>query len=91
MRAAVRNGRRVRDGMTQEETLYTGTVTNMAALIEACNLPPEAFVLVERVPHVVIDDSQERSELLRFARFSDGVAVESYTSGRVFNLDFELR
>ena len=77
--------------MTAEETLYTGTVTNIATLIEACNLPPEAFVLVERVPRVVIDDAQERCDLLRFARLSDGVAIESYTSGRVFNLDFELR
>jgi hypothetical protein len=77
--------------MTAEETLYIGTVTNIAALIEACDFPPETFVLVERAPRVVIDDVQERRDLLRFALLSDGVDIASYTSGRVFNPDFELR
>lgn len=77
--------------MTAEETLYTGTVTNIAELIEACDFPLEAFVLVERAPRVVIDDPRERRDLLHFARLSDGVAMASYTSGRVFNRDFELR
>ena len=80
--------------MTAEETLYTGTVTNIAALIEACDFPPKTFVLVERAPRVVIDDKRERLDLLLFARIRDlnnGIDIASYTSGRVFNSDFELR
>ncbi len=77
--------------MTSEETLYTGTVTNIADLIGACDFPPEAFVLMERVPRVVIDDLQEWRDLLRLAHLSDGIDTVSYTSGRVFNRDFELR
>ncbi len=53
--------------MTSEETLYTGTVTNIAALIGSCDFQPEAFVLVERGPRIVIDDQRERRDLLRLA------------------------
>ena len=77
--------------MTSEESLYTGSVTNIARLIEACNFPPEAFVLVERAPRLVIDNPQKRRDLLRLGCLSDGVDTGSYTSGRVFNPDFELR
>lgn len=76
--------------MTIKETLYTGPVTDIASLVEACNLPPESYVLVERQPKA-IDGERERPDLLRFARLRDGIRIASYTSGRVFNRDFELR
>lgn len=77
--------------MTSEEMLYTGTVTDIAGLIGACKFPAEAFVLVERAPRMVIDDERKRRNLLRLARLTDGIDTASYTSGRVFQHDFELR
>lgn len=78
--------------MTSEDLLYTGTITDIAGLIRDCKFPAEAFVLVERAPHSVIGEEREkRRDLLRLARLSDGIDTASYTSGRVFNSDFELR
>jgi hypothetical protein len=80
---------------TKEEMLYTGTVTDIAALVEACHFPPESYILVERQPRTVVGDG-ERQNLLRFDRLKDvlnksGFDIGSYTSGRVFHQDFELR
>ena len=81
--------------MTTEETLYTGEVTNIVALIKSAGFPPEAFVLMERMPREVIGKGQAQLALLRFARlqnFKNTIDdVTSYTSGRVFHPDFELR
>jgi hypothetical protein len=75
--------------MTQE-MLCTGTTQNIAALIEQCAFPSDAFLLVERLPQQVVSD-EERQDLLRFARLGDGVDVSPYTSGRIFSATFELR
>ena len=76
--------------MTTMETLYTGLVPDIAALVEACHFPQKSYVLVERQPKTIIEQS-ERQNLLRFARLEDGINIASYTSGRVFNHEFELR
>jgi hypothetical protein len=76
--------------MTAEESLYTGAVTDIAAFIKACNFPNDSYVLVERQPKTIIPD-EERQNLLRFVRLHDNVDIASYTSGRIFHQDFELR
>lgn len=77
--------------MATEEILATGVVQDITAFIHACRFPPAAFVLVEQLPQHVIAHPQERQDLLRFARLSDGIDAGLYTSGRVFHPDFELR
>ncbi|MGI9061248.1 MAG: hypothetical protein ACR2H5_22025 [Ktedonobacteraceae bacterium] len=81
--------------MTTEETLYSGTVTDIVALVKACDFPSNAYVLVERQPKTLVADDG-RQNLLRFAYLKDGIDeaglnIASYTSGRVFHRDFELR
>src|SRR6266699_6176416 len=81
--------------MTTNETLYTGSVTDIAALVEACHFPPESYVLVERQPKTIVSDD-ERQNLLRFVYLKEGIDDEGiniavYTSGRIFHKDFELR
>jgi hypothetical protein len=76
-----------------EEILATGTTKDIAALIDTCGWPGEAFVLCEQLPQRVIEE-EERYELLRFARLSDdGIMplIAASTWGRVFHPDFELR
>ena len=79
-----------------EEILCTGSVHDLATLVAAFNFPPEAYVLVERLPQQVVNDA-ERQNLLRFARLHDidrprdRIDIASYTSGRIFYRDFELR
>lgn len=77
--------------MATDEIFSTGAVRNIGAFIAACAFPPEAFVLVERLPRQVITDPAERQDLLRFARLRDGLDLSIYTSGRVFAQNFELR
>ena len=77
--------------MATEEILATGVVQDITAFIAACGFPPEAFVLVERLPQHVLAHQQERQDLLRFAHLSDSIEPSLYTSGRVFHPDFELR
>src|SRR5205814_1300265 len=48
-----------------QEMLCTGSVTNIAALIGACQFAKDAYVLLERFPAHVVADS-ERADLLRF-------------------------
>lgn len=76
--------------MTQE-ILYTGTTQNIADLVKQCNFPQEAYLLVERLPQQVVNEPEDRQDLLRFARLSDGIDIAPYTSGRIFNPKFELR
>lgn len=77
-----------------EEILCTGPVRDVAALIRAGDFPQDAYFLAERLPQQVIVDPQQRQDLLRFARLrdiSDDNDIARYTSGRVFDQDFELR
>ncbi len=77
-----------------EEILCTGPVRDVAALIKAGDFPRDAYFLAERLPQQVIVDPQERQDLLRFARLHEVIddnVIADYTSGRVFDQDFELR
>lgn len=87
---------------TESEThdfLQAGTGTDIAALIAACDFPPQAFFLAEQMPQEPIALS-ERQQLLQCASFSDlkqpasnnaGLDPAKYTSGRVFCPHCELR
>jgi hypothetical protein len=91
---------------TKTETrdfLHAGTVKDIAALIEACDFPHDAFFLGEQLPWKVIDASR-RQELLQFAYVNElkrqnnpdaannaSIDPAQYTSGRVFCSRFELR
>jgi len=81
--------------MMTNEMLYTGPVTDIAVLVKASNFPPDSYVVVERQPKTIVGE-HERQGLLRFALLKDcidegGINLASYTSGRVFHQDFELR
>src|SRR5260221_13270951 len=80
-----------RDSIMTQEILCSGTTRDIVGLVEQCNFPEEAFLLVERLPQQVVNDKRERENLLRFARMGDGIDFASYTSGRIFNQHFELR
>jgi hypothetical protein len=88
-----------------EETrdfLVAGTIKDIAALIEACDFPPQTYVLAEQLPQHVIAKEQ-RQELLQFidvnelkARNASGdparrIDVAGYGTGRIFCSAFELR
>ena len=91
---------------TSEETrdfLLAGTIKDLAALIEACDFPENAYFLAEQLPQRVISQEQ-RQDLLQFARVSDlkrrnapadadkaKIDPALYTSGRIFCENFELR
>jgi len=75
-----------------EEILATGLVSDIAALINACNFPQQAFILTENFPSYRVNDQREKQNLLRFARLEDGLdEMSNTTSGRVFHKKFELR
>src|SRR5947209_12842276 len=78
--------------MAKEEILYSGPVTDIAALIEACQFPedPRTLFLAETLPQCVVEDS-ERSGLLVFTYFNKKIPFAAYTSGRIFHPEFELR
>ncbi|MBA2287403.1 MAG: hypothetical protein H0W02_18175 [Ktedonobacteraceae bacterium] len=76
-----------------EEILYTGPTPDIAALIAAFNFPPAAYTLVESMPQRVVT-LDIRQDLLCFTRLSDSGGPDklaSFTSGRIFQEDFELR
>jgi hypothetical protein len=75
------------------EILSTGSVTNLAGLIEKCNFPQDAFLLAEQLPSNIIKQEQ-RQDLLLFVRLGTLENLEKtqdYTSGRIFSEAFELR
>ena len=79
-----------------EEILATGPVSDIAALINACDFPEDAFILTENFPSYRVNEQRERQNLLRFARLEDGLAKDGFdvnhtTSGRVFDQSAELR
>ncbi|HLG61480.1 MAG TPA: CRISPR-associated protein Csx19 [Ktedonosporobacter sp.] len=83
-------------GELMEEILATGPVSDIAALIKACDFPQEAFILTENFPSYRVNDQRGRQNLLRFARLEDGLAKDGFdvnhtTAGRVFHKKFELR
>ncbi len=72
------------------EMLYSGSVDDLVSLIHKCQFPSDALILAESLPQHVVD-AKKRRELLLFAEFDTNWPFASYTSGRVFHRDFELR
>src|SRR5438046_498546 len=78
-----------------QEMLCTGSVTDIAALVGACQFSKNAYVLLERFPTHVVADS-ERADLLRFRFLGENAGSDEHNSnasisGRVFQPDRELR
>ncbi len=77
------------------EVLYSGRVdgVKLSQLLTVCQqaeISEEALLLAEQVPtHVV--SARERQNLLRFETYRAGIDIVAYTSGRVFQKNFELR
>ena len=79
-----------------DDVLYTGQAHALPELINQCGFSTEAFLLVEKLPQQVVSDDEERQNLLYFARLrdlrqQDIATYTSYTSGRVFDQQGELR
>jgi len=80
------------------EKLYTGKVAldTFPKLLASCHFPADALVLAEQFPEYVIDDVSKPQDLLRFTYFEPDkpeqiIALAGYTSGRIFQMDGELR
>lgn len=79
-----------------EDILYTGQTHSLPELINQCGFSSEAFLLVEKLPQQVVLDDEERQDLLYFAHLNDLQQEDiarytSYTSGRIFDQERELR
>ena len=74
-----------------EEILYTGLVDDIAALVGTFKFSPKACVLVESMPQHVVKERQNLLQLVRLNNIPDPAELTNFTSGRVFDRDFELR
>lgn len=72
------------------EILLTGLIDDLSGLIETCSFLAEALFLVEMLPRHIVE-ANDRQHLLRFAHFNKEIDFASYTSGRFFRPDYELR
>lgn len=76
------------------EILLAGTVQKEAlnTFLQGCPLPPDETVLMlmETHPHRVITP-EERQDMLYFAIFDPDFDFSSYTSGRIFHAQGEIR
>lgn len=83
--------------MVVDEMLSSGPVENIVELIESRHFPEDTFLLLERQPDEVVDetDKKARQNLLRFTHLyplEDVIPdIQRATSGRVFQEGFELR
>ena len=76
------------------DKIYADQVEDIDALIASYQIPPDAYVLVEQLPTKVVLNAKERQNLLLFKRFGEiepEMRLSSYTSGRIFTPEFELR
>ena len=74
-----------------EEILYTGSVDDIAALVGTFKFSPKACVLVESMPQHVVKERQNLLQLVRLNNIPNLAELTNFTSGRVFDRDFELR
>ncbi len=82
-----------------EDILFTGSGLSLLELIKECDFPPTAYLLLEKLPQRVLreDERDERQNLIYFAPFGDFKAIDekidiaSYSSGRIFDEEGELR
>ncbi|MEO7021047.1 MAG: CRISPR-associated protein Csx19 [Ktedonobacteraceae bacterium] len=75
-----------------QEICLAGKVDNIAALLAEYRVPAAlpVLMLLEMQPQHVIEPHQ-RQDLLYFAQFERTFDCSSYTSGRIFHQDGELR
>jgi hypothetical protein len=76
------------------DKLYADRIKDIDALIASYQFSPDAYVLVEQLPIHVVLQPEERQNLLLFKRFGKiepETRLSSYTSGRIFTPEFELR
>jgi len=74
-----------------EEILYTGSVDDIATLVATFKFSPKACVLVESMPQHVVKERQNLLRLTRLNAIHSFAELTNFTSGRVFDRDFELR
>ena len=74
-----------------EEILYTGSVQDIAKLVAVFKFPSQAYVLVESMPQHVVKERQNLLQLTRLNAIHGLAELTNFTSGRVFDRDFELR
>ena len=74
-----------------EEMLCSGLVDDLNSLILKCQFPSDALFMAENLPQHVVVGAKARRDLLRFAKFDAKIPFATYTSGRIFHRDFELR
>ncbi len=73
------------------EMLYSGLVDDFDSLVHKCQFPSDALFLAESLPQHIVLGAKARLDLLSFAKFDAKIPFASYTSGRIFHRDFELR
>jgi hypothetical protein len=77
-----------------QDVLFSGSVTDLEALITACGFPDSALALTERLPQQIVTE-EERRDLLQFvslkALLNNKNHLARATSGRAFSRDAELR
>lgn len=82
-------------GQVTQDKLYASSTGDLAALLGGCAFPDNAFFLAENLPAHAVTDRQARQDLLYFTRVRDvkkrNIDIGSYTSGRIFCPEFELR
>jgi hypothetical protein len=74
-----------------EEILCSDLVDDLDSLIHKCQFPSDALFLAESLPQHVVVGAKARRDLLRFAQFDVKIPFATYSSGRIFHRDFELR
>ncbi len=77
------------------EVMYSGQMgevdlSQLFAAGQQFQPPGEALLLVEQMPRRVVS-ARERQDLLRFEIYRPEIDVLAYTSGRVFQQEYELR
>ncbi len=75
------------------EIVYTGLVTaeEMGQVVAHCHFSQEARFLAEQLPTHIVNNRQERLDLLQFIYFNSDLSCAEYTSGRIFQEDREMR
>ncbi|HLI90046.1 MAG TPA: CRISPR-associated protein Csx19 [Ktedonobacteraceae bacterium] len=75
------------------EILYAGTIDidKIEPLIADCRFPANALFLAEQLPDRAVITPSARYNLLRFTALAEAPSPATYSSGRVFYNDAELR
>lgn len=74
------------------EIVRAGSIDDISELIDKCDFLSETLILLEKFPQTVVQ-RPDWINMLYFERFPlvTDIDLASYTSGRIFREDFELR